>query len=220
MKWTFDVRQKTIIAFALGTAFLFVFVKNIMDRKQVEKLGVSFSSIYEDRLVVESYIFRIADLLHHKKTVLEGCGLPHNKNQESQMQQDDTHIYQLVQEYGKTRLTTRESAIFKQLQQNLENIKQKEADVLRHANDIEKINSLKHTLQSDYTTATQQLHLLSAIQLAEAKNMHHQSQQMIFGSALLTELEFALIIIAGLAMQILLIMVSRRPKFPAQPSLN
>lgn len=220
MKWTFSIRQKTTIAFALGTAFLFVFVKNIMDRRQVEKLGVSFSSIYEDRLLVESYIFRIADLLHHKKTVMDGCGLPQSKNQELQILQDNKHIYQLVEEYGKTKLTVRESAIFQQLQLNLETIKQREADMFRHANDGEKINNLKNTLQADYVAATRQLHLLSAIQLAEAKNMHHQSQQMIFGSALLTELEFALIIIAGLAMQILLVMVSRKPGFPTQPSLN
>jgi hypothetical protein len=73
MKWAFTIRQKAKAALILGVVFMLILTKNWLDERNVAKLGISFASVYEDRLVVESYIYQLSDRLYQKKSLLDNC---------------------------------------------------------------------------------------------------------------------------------------------------
>ena len=49
-----------------------------MDYYDVHKLAKSFATVYEDRLVVESYIYKLSELLYQKKQMLDNCAVSDN----------------------------------------------------------------------------------------------------------------------------------------------
>ena len=57
MKWAYSIQQKFKAAALLAIVFVLVLISNLSGRYQMHKLSDSFSSVYEDRLVVESYIY-------------------------------------------------------------------------------------------------------------------------------------------------------------------
>jgi hypothetical protein len=66
MKWIYRIQQKLPIAFLLAIILAGVFIKNMVERNSVSDLGDSFASVYEDRLLVESYIYQLSDRLYKK----------------------------------------------------------------------------------------------------------------------------------------------------------
>src|SRR5688572_32281804 len=111
MKWAFTIRQKVKAAFILGLVFLLVFAKNWYDERKVAELGNSFASVYEDRLVVEGYIYQLSDHLYQKKIMLDNCSNQENlTNLRAKFGEHNAAIHGLIQNYEKTRLTETENA--------------------------------------------------------------------------------------------------------------
>ena len=104
MKWAFTIRQKAKAALILGVVFLMILGKNWYDERNVAKLGNSFASVYEDRLVVESYIYQLSDHLYQKKIMLDNCSnqenLPHLQ---AKLNQHSAAMHNLILAYEKTR---------------------------------------------------------------------------------------------------------------------
>src|SRR5690606_35618528 len=71
MKWAYSIRRKISAALLLTAIFVLLFVKNMVDNSNVSRLGSSFSSVFEDRLVVESYIYRMSEHLFRKKIMID-----------------------------------------------------------------------------------------------------------------------------------------------------
>ncbi len=59
MKWIYHIKQKMQVAFLLGIIIFVVFGNHVMESRNVTELSGSFSSVYEDRLLVESYIYNL-----------------------------------------------------------------------------------------------------------------------------------------------------------------
>jgi hypothetical protein len=171
MKWLYAVQQKMRVALLLAVILLLVFLKSLVDRHNVSELGDSFSSIYEDRLVVESYIYKLSDHLYQKQLLMEQCSQGDRQMLASRIAHHNQAIFRLIQEYEKTRLTTQELTFFERFKKNMKEMVALEDQFLNSQNTAE-----ASMLDAQFVTATQNLNQLSSIQVEEGKNMTNQSQ--------------------------------------------
>jgi hypothetical protein len=73
MKWAYSIEQKIKAAMGLTVIFVFLFIKNVSDKHHFNELGDSFSAVYEDRLMAESYIYELSNHLSRKKLLVDDC---------------------------------------------------------------------------------------------------------------------------------------------------
>lgn len=202
MKWLYVIQQKAQVAFLLALILLGVFVKNVMERNNVSVLGTSFSSVYEDRLVVESYIYKLSDHLYQKHILIDQCSHQEDVNLlRSKIAEHNAAITALIQDYEKTKLTTQELHYFSEFKKNINELISMESQLFH--ND----KGLAVTIPAfdqQLVTATANLDQLSRIQIMEGKSMAEQSKRIVAGSSILTQFELAMIIIIGLIIQALI----------------
>lgn len=216
MKWLYAVQQKMRVALLLAVILLLVFLKSLVDRHNVSELGDSFSSIYEDRLVVESYIYKLSDHLYQKQLLMEQCSQGDRQMLASRIAHHNQAIFRLIQEYEKTRLTTQELTFFERFKKNMKEMVALEDQFLNSQNTAE-----ASMLDAQFVTATQNLNQLSSIQVEEGKNMTNQSQKIITSSTMLTQFELAMLIVIGLIIQALIFASkSMVPKVTQNHQLN
>ncbi len=201
MKWIYSIQQKAQVAFLLAIVLLGVFMKNVIDRNNVSELGDSFSSVFEDRLLVESYIYKLSDHLYQKQLLIDQCSGQGNMNQvRLEIAQHNAAIKGLIQEYEKTKLTNQESLFFDSFKKNIQEMIMLENQYLKSQNTSLAGSSLDH----QFITATSNLDQLSSIQVAEGKTMTDHSKRIVAGSSILTQFELAMIIVIGLIIQALI----------------
>ncbi len=203
MKWIYAIQQKAQVAFLLALILFGVFVKNILERNNVSELGDSFSSVYTDRLLVESYIYQLSDQLYQKQILFDQCSQPLSDNNqlELKIKRHNATIYSLIHEYEKTKLTDQESVYFDEFKRNIKHMETLESQYLRSYADFATINT---SLDQQFISAAGHLNQLSSIQIAEGKSMTDQSRKIVAGSTILTQFELAMIIIIGLIIQALI----------------
>ena len=220
MKWAFTIRQKAKAALILGVVFLMILGKNWYDERNVARLGNSFASVYEDRLVVESYIYQLSDHLYQKKIMLDNCSnqenLPHLQ---AKLNQHSAAMQNLILAYEKTKLTPSETSCFADFKQNVAAIQDLENNYL--SGEQLPNQSGKSQLEKRYGLAVKNLHQLSGIQVAEGKLLNEQSKKIIAGSSVLTQFELAVLVGIGLLIQGLIFAAkSSVPKKAQTFSLN
>lgn len=224
MKWAYSIQQKFKIALLLLVVLVLVLVKNIIDRNNVSKLGNSFSSVYEDRLLVESYIYELSDHLYRKKIMVDDCrSTEHFLALKKRITTHNIAIDTIVDDYARTKLTEAESFYFQAFQNNIADMKELEASYLNQQS-IDSLlaqDALRTKMDEQFNAALRNLHQLSSIQISEGKLLQESSQRIVAGSSILTQFELILLIGIGICIQIL-IFASKSifPKKPQQHQLN
>ncbi|MBL7871885.1 MAG: MCP four helix bundle domain-containing protein [Cyclobacteriaceae bacterium] len=199
MKWIYGIRQKAQVAFLLAIILVGILVKNIMERNNVSELGDSFSSVYEDRLVVESYIYQLSGHLYQKKLIFDNCTAAGDvMTYKNQLDTHNSDIANLIHEYEKTKFTEKESAFFQSFKNSIRKIIFLENEYWMSSR--ERSNP---ELDEQFKLAATDLQHLSAIQLAEGKILSDQSKKIVAGSTLLTQFEAGMIVVMGLIIQAL-----------------
>jgi hypothetical protein len=215
MKWIYRIQQKAQVAFLLAIILMGILVKNVMERNNVSDLGDSFSSVYEDRLLVESYIYEISDHLHQKKLIFDNCegtALAYR----NQIEKNNKDIAILIQEYEKTKFTEEESMFFQSFKNSIRKITFLETQYLTFESG--KNNS---KLDDQFKIASSDLQHLSNIQIAEGKLLSDQSKKIVAGTTILTQFELGMIVIIGLIIQALIFASqSLTPKVTQNHNLN
>jgi hypothetical protein len=218
MKWTYSIKEKLKAAFLLACVLVVVFGASLMYKNSVSELGDSFSSVYEDRLVVESYIYKFSDYLYQKKIVLDDC---HSVEQISQFRDQiamhNKAIEQMIHEYEKTKLTDAEKQHFETFKTNMSAIMSLEASMMSHSKSTSEIARMEEHVDH----ALGDLKELSGIQLSEAKILNDNTKKIVAGSTLLSQFELVILIVIGLMIQALVFASNTlKSKFPGNPGLN
>ncbi|QQS28715.1 MAG: MCP four helix bundle domain-containing protein [Sphingobacteriales bacterium] len=205
MKWAYNISQQTKFALFLALVFVVIFVINRMDNSNVEELGTSFSEVYEDRLLVESYIYHISDNLYRKKMAIDNC---YNSNNFGRLDtltvQYNTIIGGYIAAYDKTKLTVLENEIFNQFKAQIIDLNELERQYIHSAATTfsEESSQIKSRLDESFNKILEQLQKLSGIQIAIGKDLNDNSQKIIAGNNILTRFELAILMIIAIVMQI------------------
>jgi hypothetical protein len=204
MRWAYQIRRKFSVALLLAAIFAVMFAKNILNRHNVLELGASFSSVYEDRLVVESYIYRLADHLFRKKIMIDTCKGTTSAQQVKQvMEAHNASMTALLELYQKTNFTEEETSVFKLFKEEVARIRELEEVYLETVAGGYASLSVKGLIDSEFNEAVKNLDQLSGIQLSEGKISKDHTKKIIAGASLLTQFERGILITIGLLIIVL-----------------
>lgn len=205
MKWAFSIQQKFKAAALLAIVCVTILITNLLGRQHIDKLGSSFSSVYEDRLVVESYIYKLSNHLYQKKLLLDNCAGQPDTQVSTHFGIHNTAISDLLVDYEKTRLTDEEEVCFRKFKANVAALQHLERQYFRNASGNPQRSDTRSQIEEQFATASSNLHQLSLIQLKEGKLLADQSQRIVAGSSLLTSFEMAVLIAIAIILQVLVL---------------
>lgn len=220
MKWAYSIEQKLKAALVLTVLFVFLFIKNISDQNSFTELGNTFSVVYEDRLLAESYIYEFSDHLSRKKLLIDDSKDNQElKQHQAEIASHNASIEQLITAYEKTKLTPTEEVLFRDLKKKIKQNITLEKQYLG-AFDTHK-NLSKHALDESFYSILTNLNHLSHIQINEGERLNKTSQKIVLGSESQNQFELTLLIVLGLIiLGLIFTSKSTLAKIPQKSSLN
>lgn len=201
MKWTYSIPGKLKASLLLTGVIIIILFNNLTERSQSQELKSAFESIYQDRLIAESYILQLSDELHAIQDMIED-------NQMSSASRFESHLQKIEQinlDYLETQLTVEEKAHFDSFEKITWNISLGLKEEKEVTQQIE--------------AALRELKVLSEIQIKEAAFLVTKTGKIFSSDANHARLEIALLIIAALVVQVILFAsktLATVPKVPHQ----
>ena len=189
MKWTYSLENKSVASIALLSLCLLVLFSNYIDRDHTSNVKNSITTLYEDRLVAETYILRMTNDIYQIKEILNASG-SNLSNEENRIGDLLSDIHPISDAYRNTKLTAKEDVKFAELSKILTQFETS----LSKGIDLEVENT---------NEALALLNELSAIQLEESKLIMNQAEMLFFSSKVSTQFAFAVIIVILLVLQAL-----------------
>ncbi|MCH7411125.1 MCP four helix bundle domain-containing protein [Belliella sp. DSM 111904] len=200
-----SLSNKLKAAVVLTFLLLLIFGKNILDRKNFTELEESFVSVYEDRLVVESYIFSISESLFRIKLLVNHCW---DEGDYSHVLEDieayEDNILEIVSTFESTKLTDAENEFLTDFRKIIEN-NLRIGDYELLYSEEEGINEEQvHVYNGYIERALSDLEKLSQIQIEEGKRMAENSEKVVNRSRIWSQFEIAALVILVLIIYILI----------------
>lgn len=209
MKWIYRIKHKMAASALLFVVLGLVFINNISERENSAQISRAISDMYDDRLIPGNYILQLSENLHQLVEIIRQpeTGTVIKKARASSV---ITSVFLLNDNYGKTRLTTREAEEFSRFTDLCAQIYE-----YCRAEDFARIGPLAEEAQ-------QVLNTLSEIQVTEAQTIMKKSSRLFHMAASSSQFEMAVLIIIALIIQVM-IFASDVPKskhVPRHPQLN
>lgn len=166
-----------------------VLLSNYNDRVHSREVKSSISTLYEDRLLVESYIFRLTGLIYQIREVLNPADSVQGEINKILIAVLPD-IFKINEDYEKTKFTKTEEIEFGRFKTICETIKSNTPQPIQDLNQL--------TLD-----ALDALNKLSTIQIEESKLILSKSEQLYRTSKISSDFGFALVIVILLILQAL-----------------
>jgi uncharacterized protein (UPF0332 family) len=187
--------------------------KNLLERQSFRSISSTFTEVYNDRLVVEGYIFKISEKLFKIQKLVDHCDLDYDYSKVvNEISNHEKEILSLVGEFEATTLTEEEATYltdFKKIIQTDLNIKN--YNLLY--TDSSGVNKEQVKIYDQKISRAQQdLDNLSKIQLEEGEKLISKAKVLINRSQIWAQFEVALLIILVLVMFLLLFRKSEGQK--------
>lgn len=216
MKWPYFLQHKLKIALLLCIILIAVFINNRIECGNVMRLGSSFTSVYEDRLVVENYIYQLSNHLHEKKYLLNELNEINSEFLPEKLELANQQIDHLVHDFKKTHLTKAEDSLLLRFQKEIESLELREFSYITSSTQQAKAN-----LNNRYQASFDLLSGLSAVQMNEGKALYESSKKVVVSNAATAQLELAILVIIGLIIMTLIFESKKvATTFKQNPHLN
>ena len=189
-KEKYNFRQKFNLALALLAVFFLILATNLVDRRHFETAQEALTSVYEDRVVAQHYIFEISTIVYQKEQQF----IENNTNKWSV--ENDARIEELIEQFAGTKLTTSERRQFESLKEHLTTLERIELKYRENSthNNTQVIPEIFKHIKND-------LNDLAETQILESKSKMFLAQKSLNTTNLLSNLELGLLIIVGIAIQ-------------------
>ncbi len=185
-------REKRKLVLLLLIILTFALLNNFLSRKYYDKLDKNMSSIYEDRLMPTSYLFRLSDHLYQKKLLLQDMlnGIPVADALDSHNQA----VNNIIEAYAQTYLTEKEEEYWNAFITSLERYNEAEATQLKQTNST----GISRALSVNFLEALSVLNKLNELQTVEGLKLQDDSKSLIHSTKMGAYLEVSLLFILGI----------------------
>ncbi|GGF29130.1 hypothetical protein GCM10011339_16740 [Echinicola rosea] len=210
------------IAVLLMVLFVSVFIKNMLDEENVSELTTSCSTIYQDRLLPESYIYHLSDFLNKKQRLIDKC------NDQSDFERLEVvndgfnaEIDDIMVAFEATYLTPEEATALSALGNNIDALYTVENAIQKGDKETIDFQLAKGRFSELISKASTDLKTLSDIQLTVGKQVNDDSKRIMAGSSILTRFETAILVVLGLVINALVFgLISSKSKIRQRPNWN
>jgi hypothetical protein len=209
-----SIRRKKFQAFFIvSLLLLLIYAKNLIERQNFKEISSTFTEVYNDRLVVESYIFDISEGLFQIQKLVDHCDIDYDYSRVlDEIEQEEKEILAIVMDFEKTKLTPKESQYLTDFKNIIVNdLSIKSYDLLYTDSSGVNIEQVKR-YDAKISQARKDLDNLSAIQLDEGDRLIKKAKRLINRSQIWAQFEVALLIILILVMFWLIFRKSKETK--------
>jgi len=179
------IKQRIHTGFVLAAAFLLVLASNRLNNRNFSTVEHGVDSVFEDRLVVQEYIYTLNNLFHKKELYLSS----NTRNHKAIPQYPE--INNILADFEKTDLTREESLFLTSLKENYAELKTLEANYTNDGTSKEKIVSVLGSISGN-------LDELAEVQLSEGRLLTQRSKRSLGMNQLLSTIEIVFLIIIGI----------------------
>lgn len=183
-------RIQTGLVFAM--AFLLVLGSNRLDQKHFSNIQTAVNSVYQDRVVVQDFIYRLSTIFHGKE--LRFILKEDLKNATS----ENREIAQLLGDFKATELTSKEAALLKKLNEQFISLQRLEKNAAESAGTLSENSTLSAVKKLDEIKLS--LNALAEIQLEESGQLTQLSEKSLGINSLLSKIELVFLVVIGLGM--------------------
>ena len=200
------LKRKKIQAFIIiGVLLLMLYGKNLLERKSFRNISNTFTEVYNDRLVVEGYIFKISEKLFKIQKLVDHCDLDYDYSKViNEISGHEREILELLKEFEATNLTELEATYLTDFKKIIVN----DLNIMNYNllySDLSGVNRDQVKLYDQKISRAQQdLDNLSKIQLEEGEKLISKAKVLINRSQIWAQFEVALLTIMVLVIFLLL----------------
>lgn len=207
MKWTYGIRQKAAASVLLALVLGLVMLNNLVERNQIRRLDKSFSSMYEDRLLAESYLFQLYDQLQQKNELFQASLMgKHSDAKQFDFNQYQQKLKVILEKFEKTQLTKAEADKYQRFKTILADMSAIDVQVVAQTGPYGEIQAnLIERSEASTIKAFAVLAELSEIQTSEGKVLRSQSKRIMLGNLSASYFEMAILVIIALLIQALVL---------------
>ncbi len=195
----------------ISVLILMLYGKNLLERRSFRSISSTFTEVYNDRLLVEGYIFQISEKLFLIQKLVDHCDLDYDYTKViNEISAHEKAIMSVIGDFESTKLTEQEASYLSDFKKIIEtdlNIKSYELLF----SDSSGVNREQVKIYDQkISRARQDLENLSKIQLAEGEKLVSRAKTLINRSQIWAQFEVALLIILLVVMFLLLFRKSER----------
>ena len=204
MKWTYVIQQRHKVAVLLASVMALVVLTVLFERKNINDINESVTSIYNDRLVPASDIFRLAEQFYNKRFLMETYLVGENQDVNALrtgLAAHDQQINKLISKYEKTHLVNDESRALKEVKDHVKTYKVMENNILSIAESHSKeaaADLYEKEAKPVLTASLGQLAKLSDVQIKVGSELLRDSAGIAATSRVLSSIQIVLAIIIGM----------------------
>jgi len=220
MEILYTIRHKGKIALLLLIIIFLVIFSSQSYNDSISKIGDSFSEVYSDRIIAQDYIYKMTKILYKGKFALSHQITENSKEDFLFTDAEKLKMLLLINNYEHTKLTSSEKVIFNEFKNSILVMIALEKKYSNEQQSIARENIFQSQIYY-LNQSLNQLDELSEIQILRVKDLNDNSQKTVSFSTLLNQFDWALLIVIGIAIQMLIFSSkSSRPKQPQNQYLN
>lgn len=180
----------------IGLLLVLLYSKNLLERQSFRAVSSTLSDVYEDRLLVESYIFQIAEKLFTIQKWVDHCTINYDYSKVvGEISKEEQAILKLVAAFEATQLTEQEALLLADFKRIIEKDLSIKSYQLLY-NDSSGVNEEQvKVYDQKIARAQQDLVKLSSIQLEEGEKLVSKAKTLINRSQIWAQFELALLLI-------------------------
>lgn len=190
-------KKRKITGFLIiGVLVVLLYGKNLLERQSFRTVSSTLSDVYEDRLLVESYIFQISEKLFTIQKLVDHCTINFDYSKAVlEISKEEQAILKLVSSFEATQLTEQEATLLADFKRIIEKDLSIKSYQLLY-NDSTGVNEAQvKVYDQKIARAQQDLEKLSAIQLVEGGKLVSKAKTLINRSQIWAQFELALLLI-------------------------
>jgi preprotein translocase subunit SecG len=211
MKWSFVIQQKLKAALLLGGIMVLIILATLLSRRNMEGIGKSFSSIYQDRLIPATTIIYLTENLYGKRLSLEEYLLSSeidNKDEvKLKLNAHNEDIDSLISAFEKTYLVDKEAKSLIAFKHEVRQYALLEASVLKLCSEgaaKEGKALFVGTGAKTFKKTVANLNELASIQSDIGKDLMKESKSDIASFGIISFLQIAFAVVIGLMLLVLI----------------
>lgn len=198
-------RKKIRAMLIIGVLLLLIYVKNLIERQAFKDISNTFTEVYNDRLVVEGYIFQISEKLFQIQKLVDHCNMDYDYSKVvDEIAVHEKSILVIVEDFEATKLTEKEGGYLSDFKKIIVNDLSIKNYNLLYSDSSGVNQSQVKIYDQKITQARRDLENLSKIQLEEGEKLISKAKVQINRSQIWAQFEVALLIVLIIVLFILL----------------
>ena len=187
----------------IGALVVMLYGKNLLERQSFRAVRSTLSEVYEERLLMESYIFQISEKLFTIQKLVDHCTINYDYSKAVvEISMEEQAILKLIGSFEATKLTAEEAALLTDFKRIIEkDLSIKSYQLLYNDSSGVNVEQVK-VYDQKIARAQQDLEKLSAIQLEEGGRLVSKAKTLINRSQIWAQFELALLLIFVLVIYI------------------